>query len=94
MSEHIARCKEEDIGLQIVLFCRKYLNLKPPEDLELSAQVDWCWQHWQEGNTLIVFNVLTSVKLRKYRQRDNCLTLNGLAVQAAIRKHSKNGVNL
>ena len=50
------RCREQDIGLQIVNFVRKYLDLKPPEDLELPDQVDWCWTHWKEGNTLIVLD--------------------------------------
>ena len=56
------RCREEDIGLQIVLFCRKYLDLKPPEDLELADQVAWCWQNWREGNTFIVFDDVTDYR--------------------------------
>ncbi len=50
------RAREEDIGLQIIQFARTDLGLQPPEDLELPEQVRWCWQNWQRGNTLIVFD--------------------------------------
>jgi tetratricopeptide (TPR) repeat protein len=46
----------EDVGLQIVEFVRLYLNLVPPTDWEIAKKVCWCWQHWQDGATLIVFD--------------------------------------
>ena len=48
--------REQDVGLQIVNFVRTHFDLKPPEDLELPNQVDWCWAHWKKGNTLIVLD--------------------------------------
>ncbi len=48
------RAREEDIGLQIIQFARIHLGLQPPEDLDLPERVRWCWQHWQQGNTLVV----------------------------------------
>ncbi|MEJ6485981.1 NB-ARC domain-containing protein [Nostoc punctiforme UO1] len=50
------RARESDIGLQILQFATTDLSKKPPEDLELLEQVRWCWQHWRQGNTLIVFD--------------------------------------
>ncbi|MEH2379542.1 MAG: tetratricopeptide repeat protein, partial [Nostoc sp.] len=50
------RARESDIGLQILQFATTDLGLHPPEDLELPEQVRWCWQHWRQGETLIVFD--------------------------------------
>jgi tetratricopeptide (TPR) repeat protein len=50
------RSREEDIGLQIINFARTDLDLNPPEDLELSDRVRWCWKRWREGDALIVFD--------------------------------------
>ena len=46
----------EDVGLQIVSFARSRLNFSVPEDLELAAQVAWCWQNWDQQETLIVLD--------------------------------------
>ncbi|MCY7286335.1 MAG: TIR domain-containing protein, partial [Cyanobacteria bacterium CAN_BIN43] len=40
----------------LLLFARTKLDLAPPEGLEAPAQLAWCWQHWRQGNTLIVFD--------------------------------------
>jgi hypothetical protein len=48
------RAREEDIGLQIIEFARINFDLQPPEDLDLPERVRWCWQHWHQGNTLVV----------------------------------------
>ncbi|MHC5937192.1 tetratricopeptide repeat protein [Nostoc sp.] len=50
------RARESDIGLQILQFATTDLGLHPPEDLELPEQVRWCWQHWRQGERLIVFD--------------------------------------
>ncbi len=46
----------EDVGLQIVLFARSHINFSIPEDLELAAQVVWCWRNWEQKETLIVLD--------------------------------------
>ncbi|UBF29071.1 tetratricopeptide repeat protein [Kovacikia minuta CCNUW1] len=46
----------EDLGTQIVLFARSHLELAIPEDLELAAQMAYCWNHWRPGNTLLVLD--------------------------------------
>ena len=48
-----------DVGTQIVKFGRSLLDLNPPEDLELLDQVKFCWQHWQSGEVLLVFDDVT-----------------------------------
>ncbi|MBO3459702.1 tetratricopeptide repeat protein [Aetokthonos hydrillicola Thurmond2011] len=50
------RAREEDIGSQIIQFTTTDLGKEPPKDLPLPEQVRWCWQHWQQGHTLIVFD--------------------------------------
>jgi len=50
------KASESDLGLQILQFTTTDLGKKPPEDLELPERVRWCWQHWQQGDTLIVFD--------------------------------------
>ncbi|MBD2341426.1 tetratricopeptide repeat protein, partial [Calothrix sp. FACHB-156] len=50
------RAREEDIGSQIIQFTTTDLGKEPPKDLELPEQVRWCWQNWQQGHTLIVFD--------------------------------------
>ena len=52
--------REQDIDSQIVNFVRKKLELKLPENLELSEKLDWCWQHWQPGTTLIILDDVKS----------------------------------
>ena len=42
--------------LDLLLVARTKLDLAPPEGLEAPAQLAWCWQHWRQGNTLIVFD--------------------------------------
>ncbi|WP_322746374.1 tetratricopeptide repeat protein [Nostoc sp. LEGE 12450] len=54
------RARESDIGLQILQFATIDLGKKPPEDLELLERVRWCWQHWRQGNTLIVLDDVNS----------------------------------
>lgn len=46
----------EDMGLQIVEFARIYADLVPQADWEIVDKVRWCWQKWQDGLTLIVFD--------------------------------------
>ena len=48
--------KEQDLDSQIVSFAQTKLNLNPPENLELSDKVNWCWSNWQQGQTLIVLD--------------------------------------
>ena len=36
--------KTGDIGIQVVQFARTQLDLKPPEDFDLLAQVQYCWR--------------------------------------------------
>lgn len=51
------RARDENIAGQIVNFIQSNLGLKVPEHIkDLSSQVVWCWQHWQEGNILIILD--------------------------------------
>ncbi|MEH1945181.1 MAG: tetratricopeptide repeat protein, partial [Nostoc sp.] len=48
--------KAEDVGIQIVQFARTHLDLNPPEDFDLLAQVQYCFRLWREGDVLIVLD--------------------------------------
>lgn len=46
----------QNLGLQIIQFCRTHLGLNPPDDFDVLPQVKWCWQRWQEGTVLLVID--------------------------------------
>ena len=48
--------KAQDVGIQIVQFARMQLDLNPPEDFDLLAQVQYCFRLWREGNVLLVLD--------------------------------------
>jgi hypothetical protein len=51
------QAREQDVGTQIVNFTQVHLGLNPPKDIkELRERVRWCWQHWQEGNVLVILD--------------------------------------
>ncbi|MHC5736321.1 tetratricopeptide repeat protein [Nostoc sp.] len=52
--------KAGDVGIQIVQFARTQLDLNPPQylDGDLPSQVKYCWQHWREGDVLVVLDDL------------------------------------
>ncbi len=47
---------QEDVGLQIISFARTHLGLTLPDDLDLTEQVAWCWQHWPIAATLLIYD--------------------------------------
>ena len=49
----------EDVGLQIVQLAQAYFNINPPDSLDLEAQLQYCYQHWGEGEVLLVLDNLT-----------------------------------
>ncbi|MDZ8261560.1 tetratricopeptide repeat protein [Nostoc sp. ChiQUE01b] len=48
--------KTGDVGIQVVQFARTQLDLKPPEDFDLLAQVQYCWRRWRDGDVLLVLD--------------------------------------
>ncbi|MEH1887939.1 MAG: tetratricopeptide repeat protein [Nostoc sp.] len=48
--------KAGDVGIQIVQFARTQLDLNPLENLDLPAQVQYCFRLWREGNVLLVLD--------------------------------------
>ena len=51
------RGNDPDIGSQIIQFTRIDLGKELPDDLKLPEEkLRWCWQNWQQGNTLIVLD--------------------------------------
>lgn len=61
------RARESDIGVQIIQFATTHLGLHLPEDLELPERISWCWQHWRQGNTLVVLDDVNNYShIQKY----------------------------
>ncbi|MBW4463148.1 MAG: tetratricopeptide repeat protein [Nodosilinea sp. WJT8-NPBG4] len=48
------QAKEQNIGTEIVTFARTYLNLTPPDGLELPQQVAYLWQNWPTPGDVLV----------------------------------------
>ncbi|MDZ8094652.1 MAG: tetratricopeptide repeat protein [Nostoc sp. DedQUE05] len=48
--------KTGDVGIQVVQFARTQLDLKPPEDFDILAQVQYCWRRWRDGDVLLVLD--------------------------------------
>jgi tetratricopeptide (TPR) repeat protein len=48
--------KAGDVGIQIVQFARTHLDLNPPENFDLLAQVQYCFRLWHEGDVLLVLD--------------------------------------
>ncbi|WP_089092380.1 tetratricopeptide repeat protein, partial [Nodularia sp. NIES-3585] len=64
--------KAGDVGVQVVQFARTQLDLNPPEEFDLPAQVQFCLRNWREGDVLLVVDDVTD-----YRQVKTYL--NGLS---------------
>ncbi|WP_442947006.1 tetratricopeptide repeat protein [Nostoc sp. UHCC 0870] len=63
------QAKVEDVGVQLVRFARTQLDLNPPEDVDLPAQVQYCWRNWREGNVLLVVDDVTDYQqIKPYLQ--------------------------
>jgi tetratricopeptide (TPR) repeat protein len=56
------RARDQEIATQIVTFAKAHLGLTPPDELEIDAQVRFCWQQWPEGDALIVLDDVTNYK--------------------------------
>ena len=46
--------RELDVASQIVAFAKVYLQIEPPDGLELAEQVAYCWSHWPDGERVLV----------------------------------------
>jgi hypothetical protein len=45
------RARDREIATDIVNFAQVHLGLKLPEQMEIAAQVAFCWQRWPEGDS-------------------------------------------
>ncbi|WDD36279.1 tetratricopeptide repeat protein (plasmid) [Nostoc sp. UHCC 0926] len=59
------RAKGLNVGTQIVQFGQSRLQLHPPEDLDLTGQVGFCWTHWAAGEVLVIFDDVTDYEIIK-----------------------------
>jgi tetratricopeptide (TPR) repeat protein len=51
-----------DVGIQILRFAELKFKLIAPDDWELADRLRYCWQNWQPGEVLLVFDDVTDYK--------------------------------
>ncbi|BAY47940.1 NB-ARC domain-containing protein [Scytonema sp. HK-05] len=51
-----------DVGIQILRFAELKFKLIAPDDWELADRLRYCWQNWQQGEVLLVFDDVTDYK--------------------------------
>ncbi|MEH2027735.1 tetratricopeptide repeat protein, partial [Nostoc sp.] len=51
-----------DVGIQILRFAELKFKLIAPDDWELADRLKYCWQNWQQGEVLLVFDDVTDYK--------------------------------
>ncbi|MEH2465177.1 tetratricopeptide repeat protein [Nostoc sp.] len=56
-----------DVGIQILRFAQLRFNLIAPDDWELADRLKYCWQNWQQGEVLLVFDDVTNYKKQVQR---------------------------
>jgi tetratricopeptide (TPR) repeat protein len=59
------RTRDREIATELVTYAQIYLGLNVPEQLEIDAQVRFCWQHWPSGEVLVVLDDVTDFKAIK-----------------------------
>ena len=45
------QARDMDVASQIITFAQVYLDLEPPEGLDMPAQLAYCWSHWPRGES-------------------------------------------
>ncbi|WP_375507144.1 NB-ARC domain-containing protein, partial [uncultured Nostoc sp.] len=56
-----------DVGIQILRFAELKFKLIAPDDWELVDRLRYCWQNWQQGEVLLVFDNVTNYKTQVQR---------------------------
>ncbi|MEH2391582.1 MAG: tetratricopeptide repeat protein [Nostoc sp.] len=56
-----------DVGIQILRFAQLKFNLIAPDDWELADKLRYCWENWQQGEVLLVFDDVTNYKKQVQR---------------------------
>ncbi|ODG98747.1 pilus assembly protein PilF, partial [Nostoc sp. KVJ20] len=51
-----------NVGIQILRFAELKFKLIAPDDWELADSLRYCWQNWQQGEALLVFDDVTDYK--------------------------------
>ncbi|MEH2465447.1 tetratricopeptide repeat protein [Nostoc sp.] len=51
-----------DVGNQILIFAELKFKLIAPDNWELADRLRYCWQNWQQGEVLLVFDDVTNYK--------------------------------
>ncbi|MCC5643160.1 tetratricopeptide repeat protein [Nostoc sp. CHAB 5824] len=56
-----------DVGIQILRFAELKFKLIAPDDWELADRLRYCWENWQQGEVLLVFDDVTDYKKQVQR---------------------------
>jgi tetratricopeptide (TPR) repeat protein len=53
------RARDREIATELLTFAQTHLGLSIPEQLEIDAQVRFCWRMWPQGEVLLVLDDVT-----------------------------------
>jgi NB-ARC domain len=53
------RARDREVATELLTFAQTHLGLNIPEQLEIDAQVRFCWRMWPQGEALIVLDDVT-----------------------------------
>ncbi|MEH2119534.1 tetratricopeptide repeat protein [Nostoc sp.] len=56
-----------DVGIQILRFAQLKFNLIAPDNWELADRLKYCWENWQQGEVLLIFDDVTDYKKQVQR---------------------------
>jgi tetratricopeptide (TPR) repeat protein len=59
------RARDREIATELLTFAQTHLGLSIPEQLEIDAQVRFCWRMWPQGEALIVLDDVTDYQAIK-----------------------------
>jgi tetratricopeptide (TPR) repeat protein len=59
------RARDREIATELLTFAQTHLGLSIPEQLEIDAQVRFCWRMWPQGEVLIVLDDVTDYQAIK-----------------------------
>ena len=85
-------CRRAEVGLQLRSFGRSVLGLTIPEQGELTEQLAFCWNHWPEGDVLLIYDDVTDYSaLQDYLPSPNLSRFTAL-LTSRIRPNRVSGI--
>ena len=85
-------CRGAEVGLQLLSFGRNSLGLAIPEQGEVADQLAFCWNHWLDGDVLLIYDDVTDYStLQPYLPPPNLSRFTAL-LTSRIRPNTVSGI--